>query len=73
LDRAHCTACPGHATFDDAALYDQHRARGGCLPPRALGLVCNKGGIWQRGSSDGRARGAGGVARRGRGGVRRAS
>jgi hypothetical protein len=48
LDRAHCTSCPGHATFDDVALYDAHRPRGTCLPPRSVGLVRNKGGVWQR-------------------------
>jgi len=48
LDRAHCTACPAHRTFDDVALYDAHRQNGQCLAPSRLGLVRNKGGIWQR-------------------------
>jgi len=48
LDRAHCTACPAHRTFDDVELYDAHREAGQCLPPSRLGLVRNKGGIWQR-------------------------
>jgi hypothetical protein len=48
LDRAHCTACRTHQTFDDVELFDAHRRDGTCLPPSRLGLVRNKGGIWQR-------------------------
>jgi hypothetical protein len=48
LDRAHCTACPQHRTFDDVELYDAHRPDGTCIPPSALGPIKNKGEFWQR-------------------------
>jgi hypothetical protein len=46
--QAHCTACPQHWTFDDVRLYDAHRPDGTCIPPSDLGLIKNKGEIWQR-------------------------
>ena len=48
LERAHCTACGVHQTFDDVELYEAHRAGGWCAAPSALGLIKNKGGIWVR-------------------------
>jgi hypothetical protein len=48
LERAHCTACSVHQTFDDVELCDTHRPDGSCAAPSALGLVKNKGGIWVR-------------------------
>jgi hypothetical protein len=48
LERAHCTACATHQTFDDVALYDTHRLDGRCAPPSSVGLAKNKGGIWVR-------------------------
>lgn len=47
-DRAHCcrrTRGCGHV-FDDAALFDAHRRHGACLPPRGLGLIQTRNGIW---------------------------
>nr|WP_232873976.1 hypothetical protein [Pseudonocardia kujensis] len=46
MDRAHCRCCC--QTFDDAALFDAHRATGSCVAGSELDLVQTKNGIWLR-------------------------
>ncbi|WP_420821646.1 hypothetical protein [Pseudonocardia acidicola] len=45
--RAHCAAPGCHQTFDDAELFDHHRAGGRCLRPSSLRLV-RRGTVWSR-------------------------
>ncbi|RTL68942.1 MAG: hypothetical protein EKK42_08310 [Pseudonocardiaceae bacterium] len=45
-DRAHCPSCC--QTFDDPALFDDHRESGACTDGRSLSLVQTKNGIWVR-------------------------
>ena len=52
-DRAHCCARHGGCgqVFDDADLWDAHRARSGCRNPAELaemGWIQTKNGIWLR-------------------------
>lgn len=50
VERAHCCrrfgGC-GHV-FDDAALWDTHRAGGRCVAPHELGLLQTTTGTWIR-------------------------
>jgi hypothetical protein len=45
LRRVHCSV--DHVTLDDETLWDLHRVEGQCVWPGKLGLVRNKGGVWQ--------------------------
>ena len=54
MDRAHCRCCC--QTFDDAALFDAHRATGSCIAGSELDLVQTKNGIWLRLLEGGTAR-----------------
>lgn len=49
-DRAHCCTRTGGcgAVFDDAELWDGHRAGRRCADPREMGLVATRNGIWLR-------------------------
>ena len=44
LDRAHCTACPAHRTFDDVELYEVLQRRSGLTGQRRLVDVLVDGG-----------------------------
>ncbi|HEY1971960.1 MAG TPA: hypothetical protein VGH89_28655 [Pseudonocardia sp.] len=47
-DRAHCCRRTGGCgrVFDNVRLFDQHRARYGCLDPADLGLT-SMDGVWR--------------------------
>jgi len=45
LVRVHCSVC--HVTLDSVDMWDTHRVEDECVRPATLGLVKNKGGVWE--------------------------
>jgi hypothetical protein len=46
VGRCHCSVC--HRTFGGSSGFDQHRSRGQCHDPAALGMHPNPQGVWIR-------------------------